>query len=282
MIDMHKLTFGYEDTPLFSDLSLKLRPGNIYGLLGKNGSGKTSLLKILCGLIFPTQGEVNCFGFAPFKRHPNFLADIYFVPEEFFVPAITVSEYVNLYAPFYPKFDWVLWENNLKELNVTAEKMLTQLSYGQKKKFLIAFGIATKTKVLILDEPTNGLDIPGKAKFRKLMASDVAEDRLIIISTHQVRDMENIIDPIIILDNGKIIFHETMELIGKKLLFEQSSGKDDAAIYSEQTPGGYFVVKENHEAFESQVNIEALFNAVTANPEKIKKLFIESGGADES
>lgn len=274
MIHIHDLNFGYENQPaLFNTLSLELKPGNIYGLLGKNGTGKTTLLKILSGLLFPHHGTVDCLGFTPSERHPDFLADLYFIPEEFYTPPIKAIEFQRLYAPFYPTFDKKLFEKNLKEFEIDPNKLLSAISYGQKKKFLIAFGIAAKTKLLILDEPTNGLDIPSKTQFRKLMASDIDEDRIIIISTHQVRDVENLIDPIIILDNGKIIFNESIESINQKLLFENSPVENAQALYSEKIPGGYLIVTENQSDYESPINLEALFNAVTTNAEKIKTLF---------
>ncbi|MFH2050027.1 MAG: ATP-binding cassette domain-containing protein, partial [bacterium] len=202
MIELTNLSFAYKNkAPLFDRLSLKITEGNIYGLLGKNGAGKTTLLKIICGLLFPQQGTCVVLGFAPQKRSADMLKEIYFIPEEFYTPALKINEYVLLYAPFYPNFDPQALENYIATFDLPTNEQLISLSYGQKKKFLIAFGLATNSQLLILDEPTNGLDIPSKSQFRKLLAATMDENRTIIISTHQVRDIGNLIDPIIILDN---------------------------------------------------------------------------------
>ncbi|MCK4608105.1 MAG: ABC transporter ATP-binding protein [Gammaproteobacteria bacterium] len=209
MIEIKELSFGYKAAPqLFVDLMLELTEGNIYGLLGKNGAGKTTLLKLIAGMLSPVQGGCQVMGYKPHLRHPLFLQDIYFIPEEFSVPPITVDLYVNLYAPFYAKFDYQAWNEALDEFCLPRDKKLHILSYGQKKKFLVAFALATNCKLLLLDEPTNGLDIPSKSQFRKLMARMLTEERSFIIATHQVRDLETLIDTVVILDEGRIIFNE--------------------------------------------------------------------------
>ncbi|MFP4492003.1 MAG: ATP-binding cassette domain-containing protein, partial [Spirochaetaceae bacterium] len=106
MVDIEGLEFGYKNTPLFSDLQLKLEKGNIYGLLGKNGAGKTSLLRLAAGLLFPREGEIRVNNRIPAQRSPGFLSEVYILPEEFTLPKLTASAYMDLYAPFYPKFDY--------------------------------------------------------------------------------------------------------------------------------------------------------------------------------
>ncbi|MBN2601632.1 MAG: ABC transporter ATP-binding protein [Candidatus Marinimicrobia bacterium] len=276
MIELTNLCFAYKNkAPLFDRLSLKITEGNIYGLLGKNGAGKTTLLKIICGLLFPQQGSCDVLGFTPQKRYADMLKDIYFIPEEFYTPALKINEYVFLYAPFYPHFDPRAFENYIATFDLPTNEQLTSLSYGQKKKFLIAFGLATNSRLLILDEPTNGLDIPSKSQFRKLLAAAMDDNRTIIISTHQVRDIGNLIDPIIILDNGKIIFNQTTESISRKLSVTLQKTEPDAAnaLYSEKTLGGYVVINENRGEADSNLDIELLFNAVINNQQHMGKLF---------
>jgi len=276
MIELTNLSFAYKNkAPLFDRLSLKITEGNIYGLLGKNGAGKTTLLKIICGLLFPQQGSCDVLGFAPQKRSADMLRDIYFIPEEFYTPALKINEYVFLYAPFYPNFDPQVLENYIATFDLPTDEQLTSLSYGQKKKFLIAFGLATNSRLLILDEPTNGLDIPSKSQFRKLLAAAMDENRTIIISTHQVRDIGNLIDPIIILDNGKIIFNQTTESISRKLSVKLQKTEPDEAevLYSEKTLGGYVVINENRDEADSNLDIELLFNAVINNQQHTGELF---------
>ena len=209
MISIKNLTFGYKKNQnLFKNLELELHAGNIYGLFGMNGAGKTTLLKHMAGLLFAKQGECQIFEKDVKDRLPEIMANIYVIPEEFVLPAVKISTFVELHAPFYPRFDYTLLEKYLSEFEISNGKKLTAYSYGQKKKFLIAFGLATQTNVLLMDEPTNGLDIPSKSQFRRIMAAASTEDQCIVISTHQVRDLASIIDHVIVLENGQIIFKE--------------------------------------------------------------------------
>lgn len=276
MIQINNLTFSYsQKQSLFNQLNLKLAPGNIYGLLGKNGAGKSTLLKIMTGLLFPDAGNLEVVGFRPKDRHPQFMREIYLVTEEFYLPSLNMEQYARLYSPFYPRFNHGLFQECINELKIPRELMLTSMSYGQKKNFLLSFGLATDCKLLLLDEPTNGLDIPSKSQFRKLVANAIHEERSFIISTHQVRDMENLIDPIIVLDQGKIVFFQDYEAITKKLAFIRQSELPDSKslVYFESSLGSYTVVKVNSGSEETNMNLETLFNAVVSNTDKINEIF---------
>jgi ABC-2 type transport system ATP-binding protein len=276
MIKIENLSFGYhQKLSLFNQLNLTLPSGNIYGLLGKNGAGKTTLLKIISGLLFPKKGNLDVEGFHPKDRYPRFLREIYVITEEFNLPSMNMECYVRLHGPFYPRFNHSLLNDYIYELRLPREQKLSDMSYGQKKNFLLSFGLATDCRMLILDEPTNGLDIPSKSQFRKIIANAVHEERTFIISTHQVRDMENLIDPIIILDEGKIIFYQDYEQISKKLSISKETEMPDSrnVVYYESSLGGYTVVKENTSSKESWMNLEILFNAVVGNREKINGIF---------
>jgi len=276
MIKIENLSFNYDyKKPLFDQLNLALLPGNIYGLLGKNGAGKTTLLKIIAGLLFPKNGRLDVIGFQPKDRHPQFLREIYLITEEFNLPSMKIEHFVRLYSPFYPRFNHDLFEEYIYGFKLPKEQKLSAMSYGQKKNFLLSFGLATDCKLLILDEPTNGLDIPSKSQFRKIVANAIHEERSFIISTHQVRDMENLIDPIIILDEGKIIFFQDCERISSKLAITRQTEITDnsSLVYYESFLGGYNVVKENTNKEETRMNLEILFNAVVSNKEKINEIF---------
>ncbi len=276
MITINKLNFHYKKKkPLFSDLQLNVKPGNICGLLGKNGAGKTTLLKLISGLAYPKSGTLSINGYNPEKRHPSFLADLYIVPEEFYIPSMKISTFEKIYGVFYPKFSSAQFGEYLNSFELNKDNRLNKLSYGQKKKVLLSFGMATNCNLMILDEPTNGLDIPSKSIFRKLLASSITDDKCFIISTHQVRDMINLIDPVIILENGKIIFQATIEEITSKLHFGMRFSEAEVAdaFYAERTPGGFLAVTPNISGEETEVDMEVLFNAVISNKERIEKLF---------
>jgi ABC-2 type transport system ATP-binding protein len=274
MIQIKNLSFGYKKNKyLFDDLSLSIPMGNIYGLLGRNGAGKTTLLKQMVGLLFPQKGECMVFDKPSSDRLPEILNDIYFIPEEFQLPSIRMNTFTQLHAPFYPKFDEALLNTYLNEFEINDNAKLTSLSYGQKKKFLIAFGLATKTRILILDEPTNGLDIPSKSQFRRIIASSMDEERSIIISTHQVRDLASLIDHIIILENGKVVFHQSTMEISSKLSFIQTKDLEHLEVlYKEDVLGGHAVMcRKNGE--ETEIDLELLFNGVVSNTEKVSNEF---------
>lgn len=276
MIQISDLLYGYGNKkPLFDQLRLTLPAGNIYGLLGRNGAGKSTLLKIISGLLFPVKGQINVFGYLPGDRLPQFLQEIYLVTEEFDLPSMTIRQFVKLYSPFYPRFSTEAFDSYIQEFQLSKAETLPSLSYGQKKKFLLSFGLATDCKLLILDEPTNGLDIPSKSQFRKVVASAIHENRSFIISTHQVRDMENLIDPIIILDEGEIVFHESYERIIQKLTVTRQTNLPDEheTVYAESHFGSYTVVRENTTGSETNMNLETLFNTVINSKERVYQLF---------
>ena len=276
MVEINNLSFGYSRKKiLFDNFNLTLDSGRIYGLLGKNGAGKSTLLRTMCGLLFPNTGTIAVNGFEPKKRQPAFLRSLYLIPEQTYVPRLSINRYVDLYAPFYPKFDAQQFRNFLELLEVKGNPKLTDLSFGQQKKFIIAFGLACNTQMLIMDEPTNGLDIPSKSQFRKLMASALTDDRIFIISTHQVRDLDNLIDQVVIVENGAVLLNASINDIAEKLCFKlvKDLPQADKVLYSESSMMGHAVVMPNTEGVETKVHLEYLFNAITALPDKTKAIF---------
>jgi ABC-2 type transport system ATP-binding protein len=274
MVEIKELTFGYrKGSKLFNELNLRLEQGKIYGLLGKNGAGKTTLLKHLTGLLFPDGGDCNLFGESASKRIPAHLQDIFLIPEEFYLPVINSATYVAINSPFYGNFDHREFKELMKEFSVDEQVKLSSLSYGQKKKFLLAFGLATNARLLILDEPTNGLDIPSKSQFRKIIASRMNELRTVIISTHQVRDLSNLIDHVTILDNGKIIFHQEIMSISKHFSFGILKNTDDhEVIYSEDALGGKAAMYA-FDGKETEIDLELLFNGVINKLDVVNNYF---------
>lgn len=276
MIQITNLSFGYNRKKIILDnLNLSLDSGRIYGLLGKNGAGKSTLLRGICGLLFPNKGTISVNDFSPQKRQPAFLQDLYFIPEQIYVPRLSIKKYMDLYAPFYPKFDAAQFWATMDVLDVKGNPKLTDLSFGQQKKFIIAFGLACNTQILIMDEPTNGLDIPSKSQFRKLMASALRDDRIFIISTHQVRDLDNLIDQVVVIDEGSVLLNASINDISDKLCFKLllELPEPDKVLYSESSMMGHAVVMPNTEGVETKVHLEYLFNAITAHPDKTKSIF---------
>jgi ABC-2 type transport system ATP-binding protein len=278
VIQIEHLNFSYGKEPLFQDLNLSLEPGAIYGLLGRNGAGKTTLLRIVCGQLYAQGGTTSVLGEPPESRLPRMLSDIYFLPEEFYLPAVTAARYRAMFGPFYPRFDDTLFAGYLGEFELNPRKQLSAYSYGQKKKFLLAFGLASGCSLLLLDEPTNGLDIPSKSQFRRVVAAAIGEQQTFLISTHQARDMEHLIDPIIIVEGGRIVLNKGMEEIDRKLEIRQQRNAPNPgdALYAERTVGGYALVVERTNGGETGIDLELLFNAVVA-PDSPARRLLEGG-----
>ena len=265
MIAIKDLSFGYPRKPLlFHDLNLSLSEGHIYGLLGKNGAGKSTLLKNMVGLAYPQKGSCLFNGANVSGRPVSVLEDVYFLAEEIFVPSLTPEQFAASTAGFYPKFSNADFYQYLKALDVDAAAAMDKQSFGQQKKAMIAFGLATNTSLLIMDEPTNGLDIPSKVQFRKLIASILTEARCIIISTHQVRDLDSLIDTLLILHDREIVVNHPIEEITEKItfgVFNDTTGME--VLYEEDGMKGKNAIIKNTNGKFSKMDLELFFNAVT-------------------
>lgn len=273
MVTIENLSFAYKKKNLiFDNVSFEMKSG-IYGLLGENGVGKSTLLHIISGLRFATEGNCKVDGYDSFKRAPEMLEKLFFLPEEFDAPRMSPNKFAKTNSPFYPNFSNEQFQAFLKEFNVDPDQNMSEMSLGQRKKSMISFTLAVKTPLTLLDEPTNGLDIPSKAIFRRLLASVADENKCIIVSTHQVRDLENIIDPIIILDRNQVLLNNSVEEITAKLKFDCTPAPLANALYSEPTMQGHISVTPNTDNDESTVNIEALFNAAVRNKSQFRELF---------
>ena len=273
MIQIKDLGFSYGDKIVLKDITLTLEEGRIYGLLGENGVGKTTLLTLMCGLKNAKAGSIDIDGQNPYDRTPSLLSEQYYLSDEVAAVNMKAIDYARNYGIFWERFDLGKFLEVMKVFETDPEQKMTKMSSGQLKKTYISFALACNTKHLFMDEPTNGLDIPSKAQFRKAVTKYTREDSLLLISTHQVRDLENIIDPIIILDKQDVLLNAGIDEITEKLYFDYSNEKRDDALYSEMIPGGCIQVSLNQEGADSKVNIEALFNTVHQHKELIKGIF---------
>ena len=273
MIEISNLSFSYGAKRVLENISLKVSEGNIYGLLGENGVGKTTLLTLLCGLKKPEAGTITVDGRNPFDREPSLLADQFYLPDEVIPVHARAIDFAKEHGVFWPHFDLEKFRTILSEFEVEPEQRMDAMSAGQLKKAWVSFALACNAKYYYLDEPTNGLDIPSKAQFRKAVTKYTSEDSALIISTHQVRDLENIIDPIIILDNKAVLVNASVQEITDKLFFDYGTELNPGALYLEQTPGGCIQVYPNTSGEESKVNVEAFFNAVHAHKDLVHSMF---------
>jgi ABC-2 type transport system ATP-binding protein len=277
MIEVENLSFSYgrRKSMVLEDFSMKLDKGSVYGLLGKNGTGKSTLLYLMAGLLRPQTGNVLYKGVDVKKRYPDTLQDMFLVPEEFALPNVSLKQYVKLNAPFYPNFSDELLNVCLRDFDMNVDIHLGELSMGQKKKAFMCFALATNTSLLMMDEPTNGLDIPSKSQFRKVIASGMSDDKAVIISTHQVRDIDSLLDHVLIMDGTKLLLNESVSTICEKLYFAEQGMNEptEGALYVQPSVQGNSVILPNEYGEDSKLNLEVLFNAMLAERERMQQLF---------
>lgn len=273
MIEIKDLAFSYGKTPILKSITTTLEEGRIYGLLGENGVGKTTLLTLLCGLKKVCSGSITTDGENPFDRTPTLLQNQFYLPDEVLPVAMKAECFAKERGAFWPDYDHSKFLEIMKEFENDPAKKMNQMSAGQLKKTYISLALACGCKYIFMDEPTNGLDIPSKTQLRSAIMKYTSDDSTIVISTHQVRDLENIIDPIIILDRQDVLLNASVEEITSKLYFDYGTQLHPESLYSEQLPGGFIQVYPNTTGEDSKINVEALFNAVHKNKELIKGMF---------
>ena len=277
MIDVNQVSFSYgrKKSKVLDGFSMQLEKGAVYGLLGKNGTGKSTLLYLMAGLLRPQTGKVCYQGVDVTLRRPSTLQDMFLVSEEFALPSVSLKQYVKLNAPFYPNFSDELLRSCLRDFDMNEDIHLGELSMGQKKKAFMCFALATNTSLLVMDEPSNGLDIPSKSQFRKVIASGMTDEKAVIISTHQVRDIDSLLDHVLIMDSSELLLNESVSNICEKLYFAEQSMNEptDNALYVQPSVQGNSVILPNTSSEESKMNLEVLFNAMLAERVKMQAMF---------
>ncbi len=261
-------TYGRRGKEVLSGLSLDFEENGIYGILGKNGTGKSTMLYLAAGLLRPKGGNVTAEGVPTQSRRPETLRELFLVPEEFDLPEVSLRTYVQLNAPFYPTFREDILARCLKSFELGDDLNIGRLSMGQKKKVYISFALAAGTKYLLMDEPTNGLDIPSKKVFREVIAREMTEERVMIISTHQVRDVEQLIDHVVIVNEGTVMLNASTAEIESRLRFEQRAVGSDLsdALFVQQTMRGIELICPNSGNDVTPIDLELLFNALQTVP----------------
>ena len=276
MLQISNLSFSYGKSSgeLFNNFSLDLQPGNVYGLLGKNGAGKSTLIYLMTGLLTPKDGAVTLNGDNVRQRLPKTLNDLFLVPEEFDFPNISLSQFVKLNSPFYPRFSVEDMNRYLDIFEMERDARLHSLSMGQKKKVYMSLALAANTQVLIMDEPTNGLDIPSKSQFRKIVAQAMSDDKMMLFSTHQVRDIEQIIDHVVIIDHSRVLLNANLADVSSRLAFRPMR-PGDQPLLTQSSPMGTLAVVPAAPGEETQPDLEMLFNATLLQPDVVNTLFAQ-------
>ena len=269
MLEIQHLSFKYsrKGKNIFSDFSLQFAPGRIYGLLGKNGMGKSTLLYMCTGLLRPQSGTVTFEGMPVTERSPEMLQEVFLIPEEPYLPDMTMKAFAQTLTPFYPRFSDDILQKCLQQFSLTDDVRFGALSMGERKKMFVSFALATQTRYLLMDEPTNGLDIPSKSIFRKVVASHMTDERTFIISTHQVGDIDMLLDHIVLLNEGQLLLNRSTADICEQLSFtERPVGvpTDDALYMQPSIQGNAMITLRQQGEEETPVNLELLFNGALA------------------
>lgn len=273
MIAISEMSFRYKSrSPVLDNLTFNMEPGGVYGILGANGVGKTTLLHLIGGLLFPKSGQISVDGYTPRYRSPAFLEQVFYVPVDFDLPHLPVGAYQKRYAPFYPKFDAAVWGNALQTFGIQTDMRLHGLSFGQRKKVLLSFALASGCRILLFDEPTDGLDIPSKDSFRRLLSAQIDEQRLAIITTHHVHDVAMLLDHLIILQEHRLLLQASIaDLAGNiRTVTSTQLPPEKSLLYSERVPGGYHCLLRNTEGQEGPLDLELLFKALQIHPEIVQ------------
>lgn len=275
MIKIENISYGYKPKqPIFNDISLEVGSG-IYGLLGENGVGKTTLIHLICGLLFPWKGECKIDNCNSAQRSPELLSHYFFLPEEMQMPTESIYQFAAHHSVFYPHFSRKEFEQNLEELHIDGKQKLSAVSYGQQKKAMLAYALALHTPLTLLDEPTNGLDITSRQALKRIISRSVDDESTLLISTHQAHDFENLLDHLIILGEGEILLNHSLDEISERLLFVRTAFLPEDSLYSEQDLHGYFSILSNEEGEENTPDIELLYKAMLQEPERIKMIWNE-------
>lgn len=273
MITIENTSYGYKSNPLiFNNISLEIGNG-IYGLLGENGVGKTTLMHLICGLLFPKNGKCSIDGRNTAERQPEGLARYFFLPEELQMPTESIVSFAARHSVFYPHFNQEEFDLNLEELKIDRKQKLSSVSYGQQKKAMLAYAFALHTPYTLLDEPTNGLDITSRQALKRIISRSMDDESTLLISTHQAHDFENLLDHLVILGKGEILLNRSLDEISNRLLFARTSILPEESIYSEENLSGYFSIIPNEDGEENTPDIELLYKAVLQQPEKIQSMF---------
>lgn len=270
MIEAKHVSFRYSwKKELFEDLTFHIGKGRVTGLLGLNGEGKTTLLKLLAGQLLYKGGKIEVLSEDPRKRKVSFLSSVFYLPETLNLPkGVSVRTFFDTMKVFYPTFSQEIADEAIKEFGLDYSMQMRKASQGQQKKMILAFAFALRVPVLLMDEPTNGLDIPSKSVFRRLIAKYITEDQTVIISTHQVRDLEQIIDYVMVLQNNEILLNESLGDLSDQFIVRPISVGDEP-LYVEMSPSGKVGLFERECEDDYNFSTEIFFNALLENQGKV-------------
>lgn len=268
MLSIKGLTYAYhKDKPVLDNVTAEFGLGMIHGILGRNGAGKSTLLNLLAGISRPQGGDIRLNKSQPCGRQAATLARISLLGQELPCVDMPLAAHARLYAPFWPSFSSTRFKNLKVHFGVDSGKRLSDLSHGQRKKALLCFVLSTGASLLLLDEPTSGLDVEAKAQLRSALLDCAAEGCTVVVATHELRELDGVLDHISILDGTRFQLHAEVHALGEALAFGQGPIVPPGAIHSVSRPGGFaYLMPGNGRA--TRPDLELLYQAVLTQPQR--------------
>lgn len=255
--------YGKRHPMAVEDVTARISPG-VHLLLGENGAGKTTLMHIAAGLLTPCAGTCTLDDADISQRRPGTLREIFFLPDSLETPFATINDMAARHGVFYPGFDSSALQANLTEFGLTGDEKIKSLSLGVRHKTYVAYALALGTRVLLLDEPANGLDIGSKKTLRRMLARWADEGRILIVSTHTVTDLEALYDGVMLVSHGRLLTAMPTWEIGSRLNFISTDSPVEGALYQEPDSGLFRAIVPS-DGGETAVNFNLLYSAIMSD-----------------
>ena len=225
ILECRQLTKRYSAQPALDHIDLAVQPGGIVGLLGPNGSGKTTLLKLANGLLQPDSGEILIDGKKPSKETKRLVS---YLPERtYFADWMRTEQQLDLFQDFYADFDRKRAEEMLQHMNIQPKMRIKEMSKGMREKVQLILVMSRRAKLYLLDEPIGGVDPATRDYILHTIISNYDPEAAVIISTHLISDVENILDDVVFLNYGTIALHKSVDEI------RAEEGKSVDAVFRE-------------------------------------------------
>ncbi|SEO41796.1 ABC-2 type transport system ATP-binding protein [Amphibacillus marinus] len=282
-IEIKDLSLQLGKSNILKEINLSLQPGKVYGLLGRNGAGKTSFLSLLASFRLPTSGTISIDGEMPFEN-PRIMSEVSFsYPTDLSEESYTAADYFTDARRFRPNFDLDCAHALAKRFGFPLNKALSKLSNGQQSAFIATLGLANRTKIAIFDEVYVNMDAPTRKIFyQELIEEQARYPRLMILSTHLVSEMEYLLDHVLILDQGKLLVDQDYESIinlgvtvtgpveevnqfvkGRKQLNSQQLGQTKATMIFGKLANSERLIAQQNGLELSPVSLQELFIHIT-------------------
>lgn len=265
MITLRDASYSYpKKADALTGITCEVHPG-IHLLMGANGTGKTTLLHLMAALRYPTSGVCLLDGEELRLRRPSQLCRVqYFSPDMDF-PESSVEKMVSRHAPFFPRFDAAMLSRNLAAFGIDSRRKFTSLSYGNAIKARLAYMLALRCEVLLLDEPTVGLDFEGRGQFGRLLMECIDEDQTVVVSTHSLSEFEPLYDSVMFLRDGCLLLQASFGKISRRVMSVVTATPPADAIYSEMRMGRcHSIVPAGEDDMDSAPDCTLLYNALSS------------------